>query len=357
MNLARHAAVLWRFRRVTAAGLLIGIALAVLASYEISPSGLKPRGTATYTSQSQLLVTQPGFPEGRSVLPTSPALGAGLDEAEVDPDRLEFADPNRFLALADLYTKLIVVGRGPEPDPEQPSPAQITASPLPGVSGAPILPIIQLDTVAGSPEAAQQLNTNTAKALRDQIEERQQRNDITPPRASRSPRSRRQRRARWPAGRRAPRRSSPCCSASSAPSRSRTCSRTSATAVKPSASTRSTTGMSSLRATVTARCTPTTSRPPSPTASGVRQAAPRGARSERSRRRTSGAGRFGPVPPHEGGVGPLGLPRPRARTGGRRRPHGRPGHVDPARGSSSASSSSPTRTCCWPGGRCSGSSC
>ena len=64
--------------------------------------------------------------------------------------------------------------------PEQPSPAQITASPLPGVSGAPILPIIQLDTVAGSPEAAQQLNTNTAKALRDLIEERQQRNDIRP---------------------------------------------------------------------------------------------------------------------------------------------------------------------------------
>ena len=50
---------------------------------------------------------------------------------------------------------------------------------MPGVSGAPILPIIQLDTVAGSPEAAQQLNINAAKALRDQIEERQQRNDIT----------------------------------------------------------------------------------------------------------------------------------------------------------------------------------
>jgi hypothetical protein len=180
MNLARHAAVLWRFRRVTAAGLLLGVFLAVYASYQISPSGLKPRGTSTYTSQSQLLVTQPGFPEGRSVLPTAPALTGGTEEPKVDPDQLEFADPNRFLALADLYTKLIVSDEVLSRIPEQPSPTQITASPLPGVSGAPILPIIQLDTIAGSARAAQTLNANTAKALRELLEERQRRNDISP---------------------------------------------------------------------------------------------------------------------------------------------------------------------------------
>ena len=180
MNLARHAAVLWRFRRITAAGLLLGIFLAVYASYNITPSGLKPRGMSTYTSQSQLLVTQPGFPEGRSVLPASPVLGTGTEEQEVDPDRLEFADPNRFLALADLYTKLIVSDEVLSRIPEQPSPAQITASPLPGVSGAPILPIIQLDTIAESPEAAQTLNANTAKALEGLLEERQERNEIRP---------------------------------------------------------------------------------------------------------------------------------------------------------------------------------
>jgi hypothetical protein len=179
MNLARHAAVLWRFRRITAAGLLLGIFLAVYASYNITPSGLEPRGTSTYTSQSQLLVTQPGFPEGRSVLPTSPVLGAATEEPEVDPDRLEFADPNRFLALADLYTKLIVSDEVLSRIPGQPSPAQIMASPLPGVSGAPILPIIQLDTVATSPEGAQTLNANTAEALRDLLAERQEKNEIT----------------------------------------------------------------------------------------------------------------------------------------------------------------------------------
>ena len=72
MNLARHAAVLWRFRRITAVGLLLGVFFAVFASYSISPAGLKPRGVSTYSSQSQLLVTQAGFPEGRVVLPVAP---------------------------------------------------------------------------------------------------------------------------------------------------------------------------------------------------------------------------------------------------------------------------------------------
>ena len=72
MDLARHAGVLWRYRWVTAGGILLGIVLAVLASYQVTTSGLEPRGSSTYTSESQLLVTQVGFPEGRSVLPVPP---------------------------------------------------------------------------------------------------------------------------------------------------------------------------------------------------------------------------------------------------------------------------------------------
>jgi len=180
MNLARHAAVLWRFRRITAAGLLLGVFLAVFASYKISPSGLEPRGMSTYTSQSQLLVTQAGFPEGRVVLPVAPPYGSTTEQPEVDPNRLEFADPNRFMALSDLYTKLIVSDEVLRRIPEHPSPTQIVASPLPGVSGAPILPIIQLDTISDSPAAAQRLNLNASEALRKLLEERQEKNDISP---------------------------------------------------------------------------------------------------------------------------------------------------------------------------------
>ena len=180
MNLARHAAVLWRFRRITAAGLLLGVVLAIFASYHLTTSGLVPRGAPTYTSQSQLLVTQAGFPEGRVVLPTAPALGGSTEQSEVDPDRIEFADPGRFMNLADLYTKLIISDEVRGRLPEAVGPGQIVASPLPAVSGAPILPIIQLDTIAASPGAAQKLNADVAKALRDLLEQRQSKNDISP---------------------------------------------------------------------------------------------------------------------------------------------------------------------------------
>jgi hypothetical protein len=180
MNLARHAAVLWRFRQVTAVGLLLGIALAVLASYKVSGSGLEARGASSYTSQSQLLVTQAGFPEGRVVLPTGPPVGTSTEVPAVDPDRLEFADPNRFMSLADLYTKLILSDEVRGRITERPGEGQIQASPLPAVSGAPILPIIQLTTTAATPQAATQLNEHTADALRGLLEQRQARNDISP---------------------------------------------------------------------------------------------------------------------------------------------------------------------------------
>jgi hypothetical protein len=180
MNLARHAAVLWRFRAVTAAGLLLGILLAILASYKITTHGLVPRGASTYSSTSQLMVTQPGFPEGRTVLPTGPPIGSTTEEPKVDPNRLEFADPARFLALADLYTKLLVSDEVRTRIPEHPSQAQISASPVPAVSGAPILPIIELTVLGPTPRAATNLNVHTADALRAELKQRQEKNDITP---------------------------------------------------------------------------------------------------------------------------------------------------------------------------------
>ena len=179
MNLARHVAVLWRYRVITVACVLLGVVLAVAASYKITTSGLVPRGVSAYSSVSQVMVTQPGFPEGRIVLPVAPT-GVETEQQEVDPDRLEFADPSRFMALADLYTKLIVSDDVRSRIPGRPSEKQILASPLPSVSGAPILPIIQLTVIGSTSEAATQLNRDTVRALRDLLRERQSRNDISP---------------------------------------------------------------------------------------------------------------------------------------------------------------------------------
>ena len=172
MDLSRHLAVLWRFRVVTAIGVALAILLAVLAAYKPSANGLEKRGNPTYSSASRLLVTQAGFPEGRVVLPAPP-----LGEAP-RPDRVGFADPARFMALADLYTKLILSDEVRRRIPEHPTPAQVDANPIASVSGSPILPIIELNTKAGSASAARDLNIHTVAALQGLLRRRQATNDI-----------------------------------------------------------------------------------------------------------------------------------------------------------------------------------
>ena len=95
MDLAQHAAVLWRFRAVVTGGLVLGIVLAVLAAYQL-PS-MTPRGSETWSSESSLLVTQAGFPEGRSTLPTDGTgeVGGGTGSGG-QSGQLEFADPDRL---------------------------------------------------------------------------------------------------------------------------------------------------------------------------------------------------------------------------------------------------------------------
>jgi hypothetical protein len=172
VDLSHHLAVLWRYRVVTAVGLTLAILLAVLAGYKPSASGLEKRGNPTYSSSSRLLVTQNGFPEGRVVLP-APPIGQ-----QQNPDSQGFADPARFMELADLYTKLILSDEVRRRIPEHPTPAQVDASPIASVSGSPILPIIELNTKAGSTTAARDLNVHTVTALQGLLKRRQASNDI-----------------------------------------------------------------------------------------------------------------------------------------------------------------------------------
>jgi hypothetical protein len=175
MNLARHAAVLWRFRLITATGLFLGISLAILASYKVSFDGgpsLQARGSATWKSDALLLVTQPGFPEGRVVLPDTAETVPGSTET-VQNDKLQFADPNRFGGLADLYSQLAMSDRVRQEMQEKPKPLQIEALALPGASGGVILPIIKLSASADTQTGAQTLNQHAIEALRGVLTEDQ----------------------------------------------------------------------------------------------------------------------------------------------------------------------------------------
>jgi hypothetical protein len=184
MNLARHASVLWRFRRVTVAGICLGIFLAILASYRISSKGLEPRGSETWSAVSSILVTQPGFPEFRVTLPQT-EIGQGTTTSgeqavngDTPSDQLEFADPGRLANLADLYSKFLVSDEVLRRVPEHPTAAQVTAEPFAAAQGGQVLPVIQLTTLGSTPEQAHAINTRVYKALNEYIEEGARANDI-----------------------------------------------------------------------------------------------------------------------------------------------------------------------------------
>jgi hypothetical protein len=188
MNLARHAAVIWRFRHVAAAGLALGILVALLTSYQFAWKGgpsFTARGSEVWTAISSILVTQPGFPEGRVTLPTRQidtavtADGVPAAAKNAPPqDQVEFADPARLANLADLYSKFLTSADVLDRIRGRPKPAQIQASPFAASSNGQVLPIIQLTANSGSERAAERLNVAIYKALRSVLKERQSANKI-----------------------------------------------------------------------------------------------------------------------------------------------------------------------------------
>ena len=181
MDFGLFAGVLWRSRLVVLAGLLIACAAAVFAMARVEIQGgprLVYRDPVVYQSTVQMLVSQPGFPEGRSVFNTTPIT---LPSGRVDNPT--FADPSRFTELASLYSQLImgnveserVFGTLKPPQHEA-----IIASPMaaPGGNGA-VLPVIQITGVAPSPRKAVALADRAATSFSKYLAERQKATGVT----------------------------------------------------------------------------------------------------------------------------------------------------------------------------------
>jgi len=87
MSLELDMRVLWRFRVLVLAGLLLAILLAGMAMFKVDFGGGAPkltyRQSETWQSTARLLITQDGFPEGRTTLPGAggPLPGAATEEA------------------------------------------------------------------------------------------------------------------------------------------------------------------------------------------------------------------------------------------------------------------------------------
>jgi hypothetical protein len=168
MNLGRHFGVLWRFKFVVLAGMVLGLALAVLAAFHVP--AMERRGSEQWQAQSDILVTQQGFPWGRVTLPDqsmTPAAAEALKESgQPVPDRsptknsLPFADPGRFSQLALLYSLIAHSDQVRASLPQNPEREQIQAYAVDATgNGTNFLPVIRITTTATSAPGAVELNS------------------------------------------------------------------------------------------------------------------------------------------------------------------------------------------------------
>ena len=103
MDIGLYVAVLRRHRLALVIGLAVAILLAVLASFRVSlsPPKLTLKLLPTYSTTSQILVTQAGAPTSRVTLTS--ANGPRDQAGQVISS---FGDPSRFEYLAQLYAQL-----------------------------------------------------------------------------------------------------------------------------------------------------------------------------------------------------------------------------------------------------------
>ena len=160
MNLARHASVLWRFRRVTVAGVVLGIVLAILASYRW------PR--AASAARRGHVERRLADPRHAARLPRGPrhAARASSSTTRVTARRArrveENAAPKRSGRVRGpgaprrARRPLLEVPherRGPAAAcPEHPPAALGPASPFASSQGGLLLPVIQLTTMGPKPD-------------------------------------------------------------------------------------------------------------------------------------------------------------------------------------------------------------
>jgi hypothetical protein len=180
MNLERHLRVLWNHKLVVVIGLIAGTLLAFLAAFQISTDGLTRRGSEVWSSSSQVMVTQQGFPWGRVTLPANDLPGEEPSGPAAEGENgIQFADPTRFANLALLYSVISYSDQVRARLPEKPTAGQIQAIPLdPTNSGSAFLPIISLTTQADTPEKAVSLNRHTFEGLQNLLVSEQEASNI-----------------------------------------------------------------------------------------------------------------------------------------------------------------------------------
>ena len=179
MDLELYFRVLWRFRWVMVTGLLLASVLAIVSVARVNvigSPGIEYRQKEQWVSRAMLLITEPKFPEGRSVFEQLvPPASSDAPQDYAPP----FANPERFITLANLYGVLATS------DPvrqlmlkDGPVNGVIESAPASTVNGSASLPLLSIGGIATTPSQARRLASRAVNAFLLYLETKQAKSGI-----------------------------------------------------------------------------------------------------------------------------------------------------------------------------------
>jgi hypothetical protein len=180
MDLALYTRVLWRFRLILLAGLVLAVALSFLSFVRVTLKDGSPRlayrQAELWQSQERLLITQRGFAEGWTNPPTV------VPSSESSPRSTEaYVHFGRLVSLAPYYAQLAnsdpvqrMVFRDPKVDGSMQ--AQQVTDPVTKAG----LPVLAITGVGVTPDKAIYVTRRGALAFRAYLERQQDRSRIPP---------------------------------------------------------------------------------------------------------------------------------------------------------------------------------
>lgn len=176
MELERHLKVIRRHPRLIGAGVAVGVLFALLATFSVGPGGISWRKPEQWQSSTTLLVTQAGFPWGRTQLPGVTDAGQGVDP-QVTQQRSggsDFADPARLASLATVYAFFAESKQVAALVPDRPNGTEVTGESVATRNGnGDPLPLFKVSATGDGKGAAESLNDRTIAALRSYISREQ----------------------------------------------------------------------------------------------------------------------------------------------------------------------------------------
>jgi hypothetical protein len=176
MKIGLYLKVMWRFRFLVAAGFVLAVVLAFLSVARVdlnNPRHVAYRSAETWISRSTILITQQRFPEGRSVFEQTVPASSQPKPTQFAPS---FADPSRFIELANLYAQLATS------DPVErlvrqggPLHGTVQATPTVTSNGAAALPLLSINGIATTPRGAIRLASRAVQAFVAYLQVQQER--------------------------------------------------------------------------------------------------------------------------------------------------------------------------------------